>query len=422
MKSKTESKISSRPHALRRVLSFWSRQDHDWKVTVARSSLERFGYQMIVPYLSIYIVALGASKTQLGLVNSISMVIAGLLGPLTGVLIDRSGPKKVYLFGISMLMTAYLIYVLAPNWLICTLAMTIYWIGQGSANHSCATICGNCLRNEDRAKGMLLCETLAAGFLGIAGPMIAALLVAHFGGVNITGIRPLFYVAITITSLSFILVVAQLSNRQWLAKNEPGRHLIMDGIKMLKGNRDAQKWLLIGALNNLPYGMILPFTQVFAREAKGASGYILGAMVTGTALTSIIFGLPAGIVADRIGRKKALYILIPLFWVANITLILAPSPAFLILSGILFGFYYIIGPITGAIEMELVPADQMGRWIGINRLIKALSAAGMALVGGLIWDKLGPPYVFLIYVGIDLVLRIPLLVSMPETLINKTAP
>lgn len=403
------------------ILNFWKRQNRDWKVTVARSSLERFGYQMILPYLSIYIVALGATKTELGLVNSIGIGVAGLLGPLTGVLIDRNGPKKVYLLGIGMLMSAYLIFALAQNWAICILAMGMYWIGSGTSGHSCGTICGQCLANADRAKGMTICETIAAGLLGIVSPMIAALLIAQFGGVNVTGIRPLFYAALTMSSLSFILVLTQLSNRKWIPKNTPNPQPIMGGLKMLKGNRVAQKWLVIGALNKLPFGMIIPFTQVFAQEAKGANGYVLGAMVTGAALASIVFGLPAGVLADKIGRKKTLYILIPLFWASNLTLVWAPSAAFLILSGILMGFAHITDTVMGAVEMELVPAEQIGRWIGINRLVKALFGAGMALVGGLIWDKIGAQYVFIIYVLIDLIFRVPLLISMPETLLGKTA-
>jgi MFS family permease len=402
--------------ALNNILRFWKRQDRDWKVTVARSSLERFGYQMIFPYLSIYIIALGATKTQLGLVNSTGMMMAGLLGPFTGVLIDRNGPKKVYLFGIGLLITAYLTYALAPNWIICIFAMGIYWIGNGSAGHSCATICSNCLLNEDRARGMMLCETAAAGLLGISGPMIAAFLVVQFGGVNVSGIRPLFYITAVIAALSFILVLTQLSNRKWAPKIKPGKNLIKDGIQLLRGNRIAQKWLVIGALNQIPLGMILPFTQVFAQEAKGASGYVLGAMVTGAALTSIVFGIPTGVVADRIGRKKTLYILMPLFWSANLILVWAPSPGFLILAGVLVGFLHISGPITGAMEMELFPAEQMGRWLGINRLVKAIFGASMALIGGLIWDGIGPQYVFLIFVSIDLLLKMPLLISIPETL------
>ena len=401
------------------VASFFKRQKPNWKVTVARTSLEKFGYQMIFPYLSIYIVALGATKTQLGLVTSIGMVMAGLLGPFTGILIDRIGPKKIYLTGIGFLMAAYLTYALAPSWTACIIAMGMYWIGNSTAGQSCGTICGNSLANEDRARGMMLCETAAAGLLGIVSPMIAALIVANLGGVNVQNLRPLFYLALLMSTLSFVLVLTRLSDIKWSCVRTPGSNLFRDSIQILKGNRAAQKWLAIGALNKLPMGLILPFTQVFAQEMKGANSYILGAMVTATALTTIVFGLPAGILADRIGRKKTLYILIPLFWAANLSLIFSPSPGFLILSGVLLGFYYIISPIAGAMEMELVAPEQMGRWIGFNLMVKSFFGALMALVGGLIWDKIGPQYVFLIYIGIDLVIRIPLLRSMPETLARR---
>jgi len=102
--------------------------------------------------------------------------------------------------------------------------------------------------------------------------------------------------------------------------------------------------------------------------------------------------------------------------------VFAPSPGFLIVSGVLLGFYQIIEPIAGAIEMELVPAEQMGRWIGLNRIVKAFFGAGMALVGGFIWDRIGPQYVFLFYISIDLVFKFPLLVGMPETLNEKAKP
>lgn len=217
-------------NALSNLFQFWSRQNRDWKVTVTRSSMERFSYQMIFPYLSIYIIALGASKTQLGLVNSIGMIIAGLLGPLTGVLIDRNGPKKVYLFGIVLLITAYMTYALAPNWFVCIIAMGIYWIGNGSTGHSCATICGNCLHNKDSAKGMMLCETAAAGLLGIIAPMVAAFLLTYFGGVNVNGIRPLFYIAAMIAALAFLLVLTQLSRQEGTSKRIPANHLIKDGL------------------------------------------------------------------------------------------------------------------------------------------------------------------------------------------------
>jgi MFS family permease len=162
--------------------------------------------------------------------------------------------------------------------------------------------------------------------------------------------------------------------------------------------------------------MVFPFSQVFAHEIKGADQFILGAMVTGSALASIAFAIPLGRLADKVGRKKVLYITIPLFWVSNLMLVWSPKPVFLLTAGILQGFYFIGVPILGAMERELVPPEQMGRWIGIARFSRMFLNAFLALMCGLIWDRMGPQYVFLAFIVIDLVLRAPLLVSMPETL------
>jgi MFS family permease len=181
---------------------FLANQDRDWKITVIRTSLDKLAYQMVFPYLSIYIVALGATVTQLGIVNSLGMIAAGIIGPFTGWFIDRTGPKKIYLQGIGLLAVSYFTYGIAQGWQITILAMAAYWMGSSVSLHSCATVCGNCLANEDRATGMMICETVAAGLLGMAGPMIGAWLVTLFGGANASGIRPLFFFGLLVTLVS----------------------------------------------------------------------------------------------------------------------------------------------------------------------------------------------------------------------------
>lgn len=401
-------------------IAFLIRQQRDWKVTVARTSLDKLAYQMVFPYLSVYIVALGASGTQLGMVNSIGMIIAAFTGPLTGWFIDRVGPKKIYLVGIACVAVSYLFYGLARHWELTIIAMIAYWLGFSVSIHSCATICGNCLVNKDRATGMMLCETVAAGLLGMAGPMLATWMVSVSGGVNVGGIRPLFFSGLIITVGTFIIVLTQLSNRKWTKESAAKPNLWKDIYQVVKGGKHLNNWIVIGAITQLPRGMVFPFSQVFAYQIKGADEFVLGAMVTGCALASIVFAIPAGRLADRLGRKRALYLTIPLFWLSNLMLIMAPGPAFLIVAGILQGFYYISTPIAAAMERELVPPDQMGRWLGVNRFFKMLLSAVLALTAGIIWDKFGPQYIFLAFVAVDLLIRMPLLISMPETLHHRT--
>jgi ACDE family multidrug resistance protein len=399
-----------------RGVAFLRRQQRDWKVTVTRTSLSRLVYQMVYPYQSIYTVALGASATQLGIVNSIGMSIAGILSPVNGWLIDRVGIKVVYLIGIGLLIVSYLTYGVAQNWPIIIIAMTAYQLGQTTSVHGCATICGNSLASKDRATGMAFCETLAAGLLGMVGPLLGAFLVTNFGGVNVDGIRPLFFINLVITIGTFLLILTQLSNRAWGISSGDGSGFFNDLLQVFRQGRNLKRWLVISTLNALPMGMVLPFSQVFAHDVKGADQYTLGAMVTGMALTSLLLGIPIGRLADRIGRKRVLYLTTVLTWMSSLILIWAPGSPFLIVSGVLLGFFHIAGPISGAMGFELVPPEHMGRWLGIIRFFRMLFAAGVAYLAGAIWDNIGPQYVFLIAIGVDLLVRIPLLIGMPETL------
>ncbi len=394
--------------------AFLRRQQRDWTVTVVRTSLDRLAYQIVYPYLSVYIIALGASATELGLVNSLGLLAAGLVSPFIGWLIDRYGPRSFYLVGIALLMVSYLVYAVAGSWLMAIAAMVAYWLGYSISGHSCSTICGNCLVNRDRATAMMICETVGAGLLGILGPLIGAAIVASSGIVDPASVRPLFLIGFGISAVTFVFVLTQLSPQRWSSGLSRGS-FIHDLRSVVRG-RYRRRWLAIAAVGQLPTGMVFAFSQVYAHQVKGADVMVLGLMASATALVSILLAIPLGHAADRIGRKRVLFLTIPLFCIANLVLVWAPSPAWLVVAGGLQAFFYLGGPIAAAMERELVPATQMGRWIGIARVVRLLVGALMTLVAGLIWDSAGPAYVFLAYVAIDLLVRVPLLVTMDDTL------
>ncbi len=201
--------------AISRGYGFFKRQQCDWKITVVRTSSALFFYRIVFPYASVYAMALGATGTQLGIINSVGMGVSGLVAPLIGWLIDRTGVKRIYLIGIVLLAVSYLVYGLAQSWTIIIIAMVAYWLGTTASGHGCTVICANSLASEERATGMGLCETFVAGILGIAAPMLGALLVTTFGGVNASGIRPLFFVCLAGTIATFFLILTRLSKRKW---------------------------------------------------------------------------------------------------------------------------------------------------------------------------------------------------------------
>ncbi|MFC1942257.1 MFS transporter [Chloroflexota bacterium] len=397
-------------------IGFLERQPRDWKVTAIRTSIFRLFYQMILPYLSIYILFLGATGTQLGLVNSVGMAVAGLLAPFTGWLIDRIGVKKIYLVGIIFLAISWFVYAIAWNWTFIIVAMVAYWLGFRTSMHGCTVICGNSLATQDRATAMSCCETLAGGLLGVAGPIIGALVVSSFGGISIDGIRPLFYISLAGTIATFFLVLTRVSNKSWRIAGKSRINFLPDLVQLIKRGQHLRRFIVLSVITFLPTGIIIPFTQPFAHEVKGANEFVLGAMVTGFALTPLLLGVPIGRLADRIGRKKVIYLVTPFFWASNLILIWAPNSFFLIFAGILQGFLSILLVVTSAMQFEMVPPEHMGKWMGILGFFRMLATAIAAYLAGVIWDNLGPQYVFLIYLGLDIVIRLPLLITIPETL------
>jgi MFS family permease len=400
---------------VQQAFSFVRRQPTHWIVSALRSSLAMFLYNIVAPYLSIYTISLGASATQLGIVNSVGMAAAGLVAPFVGWIIDRHGVRRIYLIGIVLLAASYAIYGGAHSWSIAILAMIVYWLGQGFSGQSCSTICGNSIRNEDRATAMSLCETLAAGVLGMLAPLLGAALVIRFGGIHAGGIRPLFFVSLAGTVGTFFLIYFLLPNCSWPSGGS-SLGFLRDLRVVFKSGTKLGRWLVIDAIGFLPMGMVVPFAQPFAHELKGASELVLGLMITAFALTPLILGLPIGRIADRIGRKPVLYVTIPLSWLSSVALILAPNSIVLVLSGILLGFFTISAVTAGAMAYELVPRAHMGRWLGLSRFVRMLFVAAAAYFAGRMWDQIGPQYVFLTAIALDVFIRMPLLMTMPETL------
>jgi len=402
-------------------VAFWKVQHPAWKITVIRTSLERFGYKLVLPYLSMFVVLMGASKTQLGLVTSLGMVFAGLIAPLLGNHIDKHGPKKMYIFGICVLIGGYAAFAGAKAWQVAALGMFLHQMGSTLGGQSCVNICGNCLANCDRAKGMLVCETFAAGVLGMLAPTISGWLLVNVMGVSGTPtdanqIRPLFFITLFFTIVSLLLIIFKLDVKGWGTNSTKKRNPFKDAFIILKNDRNCLKWIGASAVNRLPNALVIPYLQLYAAEVRGAGAGTLAAITTATALTSVLCGFFCGAMSDKFGRKKTIAVCISLYIIGLILLVTTKANFILYIVGILCGFQEIGATLTATVRNELVPARVRGRWSGVESLIGSLISAAVAAVAGIIYDGLGPMWVFLIYIGCEVIIRFPILFSMPETL------
>jgi len=416
-----------------RVIGFIGRQKHNYRVAITRSAANNFLLKLTTQYDSIYTVALGANSIELGMINSIGDGIGALVSTPVGWLMDRYGLKRFYLLGMALLAGSALAYALAPCWQVVVVAAILFAVSMRLTGTGCSVICADSVQNHDRATAQNICVTFAS-LLAIIAPLVAAPLVTAFGGLAAEGIRPLYYLRFVGYVLILLLVAAQLREPERAPSASPG--FVGDFKRLFEGNGPSdgkgsadhrqsaaatlRRWLAVASLTWFPMAMTAPFLQLFAHQVKGADQYLLGIMATATVLTRVLFGVPLGRLADKIGRKKVIYLLTPLWYASYLLLVFSLNPVTLILAGALQTFYFISSGVTGAMALELVPVERIGKWSGLLGLFRGLVAVPAPVIGGLIWRELGPMYVFLIPLAVDLLLRVPLLSSIPETL--GTAP
>jgi len=363
-----------------------------------------------MPYANIYITMLGADPVELGVVNSFAYVMSAFVSVPVGWLQDRYSLRKTFLIGVAMSLIATSIFALAGEWVVIIPAMFLFAFA-GSIG-SCLTICDVSISDEDRSMCKGVCDGIFAA-PSLLAPTLAALIITYFGGIEVEGIRPLYWIHFAAAVSLFLVLTTQVTeiDRPKLSGN---KGFFEDFLEVFRKGKATWRWIVFAALRTFSTAMLYPFTQVFAHEIKGADQFILGAMITSSLLVQIMLSGSLGSLAGRVGRKRLIFMMEPLYWISMLTFVFAPSPIFLIFSSLLGGFrmiteYVCITPLM----VNRVPIQHIGRWRGITGFFQALVSIPAPIIGGVVWGEISPSSIFILPLLASLV-SLPILSTIPE--------
>jgi len=399
----------------RQPIDFVARQTRNFKVMLVGFGIYVANRSLTETYIPLYVKALGADYVQLGWLNSAGTAVNAALSSPLGWIGDRYGMKKVVLLGLMFSILVPVICLLAIEWWMLIPAIILSSTSTTLIYVFSDIIFVNNLRGKERATGLGFTRTFS-GLLSIPIPLIAAFIVASFGGISIAGIRPLFYVYLVVVCIVFLLILTQLkrSNRKVTVTTRDSsfsrdfRHLFKEGIPL-------KRWFLINVSRHFGFGMISPFIPIFAMEMKGADPFVLGGMDLAMSVVYTIFSIPIGRLVDKIGRKKGIYLTRPFYYVFLLLLMFAPSSEYLIGAGFFRGLFWASTTLFVTMGMELVPTKLRGRWVGFNSLLVGFASLPAPIVGGILY-QVNPLYMFFTAILIDVLFLLPTLATIPETL------
>lgn len=323
----------------------------------------------------------GAPRSATSAVFSITVLVWATLGPLTGHLSDRFGPRIVVasggvVMGLGLALTA----AIDRLWL----AYLTYGLGVG-VGIACAyvpmvaVVGGWFLRRRNTALGIAVA---GIGFGTVCGAPIAAALIAHLGW-------RATYVVFAVATVAILLGCASIAQR-------PPVHVTVSPLRFGAALRTPAFGFLYASSVTVSMALFVPFVYLpsFAHD-RGASDFASAALVGMIGGASVVGRMGLGALADRAGVVR-LYQASFLVLAASYGIWLAASWSsaggysmlvlFALAMGAGYGGYVALSP---AVIAHLFGTQRMGTVLGVLYTSGGIGAmVGPPLVGMII-DRTG---------------------------------
>ena len=394
---------------LRNSLQFITKQQKPFKVNIMKNLLLNFSLGLTQQYQAIYVTLLGASAIQLGYLVSVGGIANMILSIPVGLLADRKGIKKMIMVSLVLYAISYSVFGLAQSWQLTAFSFLFTSIAMLILNNVCPMICGSCLNSVERTTGMQLCDTVAA-IPRLIAPIVAAIIITQLGGLTTEAIRPLFWLGVTGILIAFILI-SKLFQNPIIPKQNEKSDLKAGVSRVFQEGVNVKRWILYYMLMVTPWcvGFYIP---LYAKQVKEASTLVLGFMDSFYWLAVVLLALPVGIAADRLGRKKVIMVLAPIYCFGLILLGTATNDVALFIAGAINGFTMLGGVTEYSITVELVPKELLGSWFGILGFFMGLTSFTAPIIGGYLWG-IEPIYV-LFFLMATQIIKLAILTLMPS--------
>lgn len=397
----------------------------DWKKNLAVLTLgmvfAAFSYTMIIPFLPLFLLEIGASQDNValwsGIVFSSTFLVSAIMAPVWGKRADRYGKKKMVLRAGYCLAAVYLLgaFVENPYHL---LGMRVL---QGFANGfvpAAMSIVATSLPKDKLGFGMGLMQ---GGLLvgTIVGPLFGGLLSDWFG------MRMSFAVASCI--IGAITAVIMFVVHEQTRSTASASTSMMDDMRSALTNPPVRDMLILLFLLQMG-GLTLQPIITLCVDALNTGGDALGGTVVASGLVFSIMGISGAVMSPlwgRYGQKCGYYrVLVIAFAGASVVHFVQSQSDTLLMFCLMqatIGFFIVgVQPALNAIMVGATDASFHGRVFGIATTFNQLGCMAGPLVGGVLSGLVGNMAVFA-YVGVmHLAIASVILVREKEKIFAKS--
>ena len=364
------------PASRRAKLADYLSLERNVSIASAAVFLLGLGEELWKKFLPKYLEALGASTPVVGLFGTAENFFDAVYQYPGGWLADRVGRRRAFLVFVALASTGYLIYLFSNSWplLFVGLALAMSW--QSMASPAIFATIGDSLPPERRAMGFTI-QSIMKRVPIVVAPLLGGVLIVELG--TLGGIRAGLVITL------FLAVVTLLLIRRINIEVRPSQATNIRGV--WHSFHAALKRLLVSdVIIRMCEGMTGVLTILYVTNVKGLSTARYGTLIAVQTTTSILVYIPAGKIADRVGRKPFVILTFVSFALFPLAVVLASSFALLMVAFVIGGLREIGEPARKAMIVDFAQPEVRARSVGLYYLIRSLSITPAAAVGGLLWN------------------------------------
>ncbi|MBI2463666.1 MFS transporter [Candidatus Peregrinibacteria bacterium] len=358
-------------------------------IFAAASFLNDMGADMIYPLWPFFLTTvLGAPMAVLGFIDGLGDALVSLSQAFSGYLSDRLRRRKVfiwlgYLFGSF----SRIGYAFSPTWKVIIPFRVLDRSGKIRDAPRDAMI-ADMSTSETRGAAFGILQTFD-NFGAVTGIFLSLILFPIFG------YRDLFLFASLPSIIAVLLILLFIKKRQ------------KTDIKIYKGftfkelSRDFRYFLFVSAifaLGSFSYSFLLIFSgKMGFRVASIPLLYLVFTFMAS------ISSFPFGKLADRIGRKKVIFVSYFLWMLTILSFIFLSGITGLIVSFILYGLHKGgLETVQKAFASELAPVEFRASGLGTFKMVIGLFALPASFLAGILWDRVSifAPFYFSLFVTV----------------------
>ena len=324
---------------------------------------------------------LGSSVTVVGAVISAYLIVDVVTRTPAGWLADRWGRKSILLIGVALSIPPVALMMGARSSRTFLLLNALNGLGAGCIWPAIYAAVADTYRRSERGLIMGVLSTVMLGGLAL-GPITGNLLL------GLTSYRATFLICIGLVCVVFVVVLA-LGRETREAGQLRAATARRDHLSSLTG-----ELVLLGSialLLTVSLAFLLPIISLYGAEVLRVDKITMGLLLAIPGTITALALLPAGHLADRVGRKPPIVAGLVL-----LTLCYAGAPTTTNLLVVTAGAtcaglgYALAVPAWNALAMDLLPTESRGLLLGVVATVQGAGLAVGPVAGGYLWEHIHP--------------------------------